>query len=177
MTWLIRLYPPAWRRRYGRELAELLATQPASFRTAIDLVAGAVDAWLNPQSSTTALAAESKGEAAMIAKMLQLRYTGNGSDYTGADALKAAGVTIGGTLAIVLALNWVMAHYGKNDYLVAFRVVSWVGPLVFSKRYTVLKGRSGRVQAVLIGGPAAIVTVIVVAAVWLKNNSLFDNLI
>jgi hypothetical protein len=47
VTWLIRLYP-AWRRRYGRELAELLAAQPASFRTAVDLVAGAVDAWLNP---------------------------------------------------------------------------------------------------------------------------------
>jgi hypothetical protein len=44
VTWLIRLYPPAWRRRYGRELAELIAVQPMSFRTAVDLVAGAVDA-------------------------------------------------------------------------------------------------------------------------------------
>jgi hypothetical protein len=43
VTWLIRLYPPAWRRRYGRELAELIATQPASFGTAIDLVAATVD--------------------------------------------------------------------------------------------------------------------------------------
>ena len=24
MNWLIRLYPPAWRRRYGQELEELL---------------------------------------------------------------------------------------------------------------------------------------------------------
>lgn len=170
MTWLIRLYPPAWRRRYGRELAELLATQPASFRTAIDLVAGAVDAWLNPQSSTATMAADPKGEGAMVAKMLKLRYTGNGSDYTGADALKAAGVTIGGTLAVVLALTWAMARYGKNDYLAAFLGVSWVVPFLFSQRYTDLKGRSGRVQAVLIGGPAAIVTAIVLAAVWLNNN-------
>jgi len=169
VTWLIRLYPSAWRRRYGRELAELLATQPASFRTAIDLVAGAVDAWLNPQTSTAAMAADPKGEA-MVAKMLKLRYTGNGSDYTRADALKAGGVTIGGTLALVLALTWAMARYGKNDYLVAFLAVSWIVPLLFSQRYTDLKGRSGRVQAVLIGGPAAIVIAIVLGSVWLNNN-------
>ena len=72
MTWLIRLYPPAWRRRYGRELAELIATQPASFGTAVDLVAGAIDAWLNPQSSTAATAADAKGAGAMVPKMLQL---------------------------------------------------------------------------------------------------------
>ena len=63
MTWLIKLYPPAWRRRYGRELSELIATQPASFGTAIDLIAGAIDAWLNPQSST---AADAKGTKAMV---------------------------------------------------------------------------------------------------------------
>ena len=170
MSWLIRLYPPAWRRRYGPELAELLAAQPVSFRTATDLVAGAVDAWLNPQSSTVAVAADPKREEAMVAKMLKLRYTGSGSDYTGADALKAAAVTIGGTLAMVLALTWGMARYGKNDYLEAFLAVSWLMPFLFSQRYTELKGRSGRVQAVLIGGPAAIVIAIVLAAVWLNNN-------
>ena len=86
MTWLIRLYPPAWRRRYGRELAELLATQPASFRTAIDLVAGAVDAWLNPQSSTAVTTADAKGAGAMFPKMLQLRSVGYGPNVTAADA-------------------------------------------------------------------------------------------
>jgi hypothetical protein len=29
--WLIWLYPPAWRRRYGRELSELITTQPGSY--------------------------------------------------------------------------------------------------------------------------------------------------
>ncbi len=170
MTWLIRLYPPAWRRRYGRELAERLATQPASFRTAIELVAGAVDAWLNPQSSTVAMTADPKGEGALIAKMLKLRDIGNGSTYTREEALKAAGVMIGGTLAPVLALTWAMSRYEKNDYLTALLTVSWILPLLFSQRYTDLKGHSGRVQAVLIGGPAAIVIGLVLAAVWLNSN-------
>jgi hypothetical protein len=29
VIWLIKLYPPAWRRRYDREMAELIASQPA----------------------------------------------------------------------------------------------------------------------------------------------------
>jgi hypothetical protein len=170
VTWLIKLYPPAWRRRYGRELAELISTQPASFGTAIDLIAGAVDAWLNPQSSTAVTAADAKGAEAMVGKMLKLRFAGEVSKVATADALKAAAVMIGGTLATVLALTWAIARYGKNDYLVAFLTVSWVLPLLFSQLYTDLKGRSRRVQAVLIAGPAAIVFTIVLVSVWLNNN-------
>jgi hypothetical protein len=169
VIWLIRLYPPSWRRRYGQELAEFLEAEPASFATAVDLVAGAVDAWLNPQSSTVATAG-SKGDKAMIAKLLQLRYTGNGADYTGADALKAAAVTIFGTLAMVLTLTWAMRHFGKNDFLTAFMGVAWVFPFLLSQRYTDLKGRSGKVQAVLIGGPTLLVFVIVWSAAWINNG-------
>jgi hypothetical protein len=38
---LIRLYPAAWRRRYGAELEELLEAEPSSIRTALDLLRGA----------------------------------------------------------------------------------------------------------------------------------------
>ena len=102
--------------------------------------------------------------------MLKLRFAGHGSNVATADALKAAAVTIGGTLAMVLALRWAMTRYGKNDYLEAFLGVSWIFPLLFSQRYRELKGRSGRVQAVLIGGPVVIVIAIVLGAVWLNNN-------
>lgn len=170
MTWLIKLYPPAWRRRYGRELAELILTQPTSFATAIDLIAGAVDAWLNPQSSTASKAADPKGAHSMVFKMLQLRCAGGQPTISAADHVKAAAVTIGGTLALVLPLSWAIVRYGKDPYLVAFITVSWLVPYLLSQRYTTLKARSGRVQAVLIGGPAAIVIAIVLAAVWLSNN-------
>ena len=49
----------------------------------------------------------------MVPKMLKLRCAGYGPDYTAADNLKAAAVTIGGTLALALALMWAMARYGK----------------------------------------------------------------
>lgn len=168
MTWLLRLYPPSWRRRYGPELEELLAAEPASFRTAIDVIAGAADAWLNPQSSTAVRVADSKGDT-MVPKMLRLRCAGYGADYTRRDALKAAGITIGGTLAIMLGLMWARARFGENPYLESLLLVSWLLPFLFSQRYTDLKGRSGRVQALLIGVPAAIVIAIAIGAAWINS--------
>ena len=170
MTWLIRLYPPAWRRRYGRELAELLAAQPMSFRTAVDLVAGAVDAWLNPQSSTAVTTTDAKGARAMLPKMLQLRSGGYGPEVTVADSLKAAAVTIVGTLARVGVLTGAIKLYGKNPYFESLLAMGWLVPFLFSQHYTYLKGRSARVQAVLIGGPAVIVIAIALGNAWFNNN-------
>jgi hypothetical protein len=45
---LLRLYPRGWRRRYGAEMAAMLEAEPLTLRTATDLVAGAIDARLNP---------------------------------------------------------------------------------------------------------------------------------
>ena len=46
MKWLTLLYPPAWRARYESELRALIADQGNSARLALDLIRGAVDAWL-----------------------------------------------------------------------------------------------------------------------------------
>jgi hypothetical protein len=46
---LVRLYPPAWRDRYLVELEDLLAVRPPTLRDRIDLLRGAVDAWIHPQ--------------------------------------------------------------------------------------------------------------------------------
>lgn len=48
MKLLLLLYPPAWQRRYRREVElHLEDTGASGLRTALDLIAGAVDAWLN----------------------------------------------------------------------------------------------------------------------------------
>lgn len=45
---ILRLYPGAWRARYGDEMAALLEARPTTWRDRLDLVRGALDAWLNP---------------------------------------------------------------------------------------------------------------------------------
>jgi hypothetical protein len=170
VTWLIRLYPPAWRRRYGRELAELLAAQPMSFRTVVDLLAGAVDAWLNPQSSTAVTTTDAKGAEAMVPRMLQLKSAGYGQDVTAADSFKAAAVTVGGTLALVGILTAAIKIYGKNPYFESLLAMGWLVPFLFSQHYTYLKGRPASVQAVFIGAPAVLVMAILLGGVWINNR-------
>jgi hypothetical protein len=46
MKWLLKLYPPAWRRRYEAEMAALLEDQKTGARTSVDLIRGAADAWV-----------------------------------------------------------------------------------------------------------------------------------
>ncbi len=46
----MRLYPAAWRARYGTEMLDLLDERPPTWRDAIDLVRGALDAHLHPPS-------------------------------------------------------------------------------------------------------------------------------
>jgi ABC-type Na+ efflux pump permease subunit len=49
MSRLLQIYPRAWRDRYADEVADLLAARPPTTRDRLDLMRGAVDAWLHPQ--------------------------------------------------------------------------------------------------------------------------------
>ena len=49
MSASLRLYPQAWRERYGDELVALLEERPASLLDHLDLIRGALDARLHPQ--------------------------------------------------------------------------------------------------------------------------------
>ena len=73
----------------------------------------------------------------MLPKMLQLRSGGYGPTVTSADNRKAAAVTIGGTLALVIPLTWATARYGNDpyvfSYLFSFMTVSWLLPVAFSE--------------------------------------------
>jgi hypothetical protein len=48
MNPVVRLYPGAWRRRYGDELAAHLADRPPGWLDRLDLLRGALDAHLHP---------------------------------------------------------------------------------------------------------------------------------
>ena len=45
MNWLVRLYPPSWRKRYGGELEELVGQMPGQVGTTLDLLVGAAIAY------------------------------------------------------------------------------------------------------------------------------------
>jgi hypothetical protein len=164
------LYPPRWRRRYGEELTDLLATQPFSIGGAIDLIAGAVDAWFHPELAAPATP-DVKGEAPMIARMMQLKCAGYGPDVTSSDKVKNAAVTIGGSLGLALLWLWSTWHFGKNAYVMALSPMAYFFPYLLGLHYTSLKGRSARTQAILIIGFTAALAAFFVLIGWSSRQT------
>jgi hypothetical protein len=169
--WLVRLYPPAWRRRYGRELADLIASHPSSLATAIDLIAGAIDAWLDPQSSASvSRTPETKGGGTMLAKMMRLGCAGYGPTITSADVWKSLVVTLGGTLALTVLWMWASRRFQGNPFIESFALMAFLFPVLLGLRYTSLKGRSAAVQAIFIFGLSGVLMTISVIATWLGGR-------
>lgn len=54
MSALLRLYPRAWRARYGDEMEALLEDRRPGRRDRLDLIRGALDAWLHPPTPSLA---------------------------------------------------------------------------------------------------------------------------
>lgn len=171
MTWLLRLYPAPWRRRYGGEVAEMLADRGFSLRIAIDLVAGAIDVWLHP-SATLAAAGVADSHAGEKKTMLNriARFDCVGPDVTRADQWKATIVAVGGTL--VLSLAWMAVHLriGDNPYIDSLSLMTFIVPMMYSMRYTYLKSRSAGVQAVFVGGFSLLIAALMLGAGWIASR-------
>jgi hypothetical protein len=173
MTWLLKLYPPRWRRRYGPELTALIAAQPFSIAAAIDLLAGAIDAWFHPRMVQPT--PEMKGDVPMIARIMQLKCAGYGPTVTPTDRRKNTTINIGGTLVLALAwlaLVWVWKdrHFTGNGYLMALAPMTYVIPYLVGLRYTSLKGRSLSAQTTLIVGLSAALTTFLLVVGWVTTK-------
>ena len=173
MTWLLRLYPRPWRRRYGAEVAELLAARGFSLAVAIDLIAGAIDVRLHPAATMAAASAASSTdeEKTMLTRIARLNCAGAlGPDVTKADHQKSAAAMIGGTLVLTLVWMAARARFRENDYFDELSVMPFIVSLLFSMRFTYLKNRPGSVQAAFIVGFSLVVLAIMLAAGWLADR-------
>ena len=70
MNWLLQLYPARWRERYGEEFGAVLANQRVSLGLVLDVLAGALDAYLYPQIQNSQ-SKPIKGDDTMTVEMLQ----------------------------------------------------------------------------------------------------------
>jgi len=161
MTWLLALYPPRWRRRYGDEVRALIDSQPFSLHAGIDLIAGAIDAWIEPQRIPT-------HEGVNMNAMMKSGCSRERASRE--DARKSGVVMIGGTL--VLTALWMVMHIRLRDktYIDAFSAMAFFVPYLFSLRYTSLKGRSLRTQSIFIGGMLVVFVLIFGSAGWIASR-------
>ncbi len=146
MNWMLWLYPHGWRQRYGEEVAMLVASEKRSFRLFLDLLAGAIDARLNPQwipaSSTT------KGSHPMTSIKRLCSHPG----FSASDQRLSAALMLGSSLVFALvglgltAVRQVL--FGQAVLYAAFPMA-----VILSSKSTYLKAYSRPVGWILmIGG-------------------------
>lgn len=164
MTWLLRLYPRPWRARYGDEVAAFLATERRTLRLTLDLIAGAIDARLNPQRipGIGPDAAPAKGERVMNA----MRWCGV-EGVTREDQWRGVAWMLGGTLGLMAVALLVRSQAGKNAFTEALLFSSYPIALVISSRCTYLKRYSPVAQNVMIVASIVAILAITTLATWI----------
>jgi hypothetical protein len=159
---LVRLYPRAWRERYGEEFETLVASQDAGPRMIFDILLGALDARLAPQPQV----AESAKGAVTGGRVMELLRTGCGTTtMTRSEQWKYAFLAVGATLGLSLLFVWVKRAVGPSPWIEALgaSTVS-IAPLLYMLFF--LREHSLRVRLALTLGLFLVVYGIGLLAAW-----------
>lgn len=173
--WLLKLYPRAWRKRYGDEMAELLRNESLSPSLVIDVLAGAVDARLNPHLASSAphdRPPETKENGTMLARMLQLRCAGHGLTLSVREQRLSDALMIGSALVLTAAWMWVAVTYRGplvRPYVLSFVQLPFFVSLILTMPLRSLRGRSRATQAILMSACFVVLVVWCVAVGFLAS--------
>lgn len=156
MTWLLRLYPRDWRRRYGAEIEEVVASHPKSLQLFIDLLGGAVDAHLKPQAFARRLDGQTADRRGGTDMVNRLRGCGGvAAKTTTRDGLVAGSVTIGSAL-VVAAIMMI----GDSELTETIGLTMFPGVLAVGTQWVYLRGHSRLAKIALIVGMFVVLFVI-----------------
>lgn len=164
-TALIRLYPQAWRTRYGAEMAEMLASEPLTLRSATDLVAGAIDARLNPRLVPAGTPAGGKG-----AHMTPRLFRCSSTVFSKEDTWRSASWMIGGSLALTLIATLLQAAIGRNSLSEALLYGAFPAALMLSNESMYFKPYSRHVRLTLSLGGALLIILMMWVSVLVAHR-------
>jgi hypothetical protein len=165
MKALVWLYPRAWRDRYGDEVAALIATERPSVRLALDLIAGAIDARLNPQSPPGHPAGAPRGGTAMERLFAHCQP----SESTPAEQRRSVAWMLGGTLVLVVAYISLKRAFGDTLLVDALGVSLFPISLLVSGHETYFKPYSRAARTIIIGTCSAVVFLLSLLAAFVAN--------
>lgn len=147
MNWLVRLYPGAWRERYGEEFAAVLAGQQASLGLVVDVLGGAADAWMHPQVTRQV----SQGEEKMVNAMIR-RCALDGPKLSGRDQLIAGAWTAMGVLVLSLAYVTMRRVLPNSPAVEAINYMALPGMFILSMQAAYLRKYRASTQAAMMVG-------------------------
>ena len=156
---LLRLYPRAWRERYGDEFLATVGDGAIGMQQTIDILSGAIDAWLSADvrnATRAATAAPSGGTISVktitICDRPSLRYTTR-------DGLIGAGVMLISTLLLVLLGSAAKAG-GPPPAGEMLINLAFPASLVLSMPFWLMKGQPWKAQVVIVAGTLAMLVAI-----------------
>ena len=152
---LLRLYPRAWRDRYGEEFLEVVGHDSVTLQQAIDILSGAIDAWLSTEVDR-ATRVTTAGGGSMVRTMVCRKSENR---YSTRDSLIAAAVML--VLTSAFALSGIVAK--REGWTMASTMLlnlSFVVPFTLSMPFWIMKGQPWKAKAVLIGTTLAFLVVL-----------------
>jgi hypothetical protein len=160
---LLRLYPRAWRARYGGEFLETAGADRLSAQQIIDITMGAIDAWLSSDVRRATGAPAKSGGTPMTAKAV-LRCSESRLRMTTRDGLISAAVLLATTLLLSVAGIWTNRS-GYHETGEVLKGLAFPVSLLVSMPFGIMKGQPWRAQAFVLGVTLAILVVITFASV------------
>ena len=145
---LLRLYPRAWRERYGEEFLEFVGSGPLRPQQVIDIVSGAIDAHLTREIRRGVNGHDTGGGAVML-KTLKAACATTAPRVTTRDALIGAAVMIGVTFLLV-ALGGFARGWGWEGPAEVLTSLAFSVALAASMPFMYLKGQPRKVQVAVV---------------------------
>jgi hypothetical protein len=149
---LLRLYPRAWRDRYGEEFVAIANDQGGlNASQTIDVLFGAVDAWLSMdvmQATRAAGAGSSSGGGTTMLKAMLCERTK--PRVTVVDGLIGAGFMIASTV-IFLGLTSAARNAGWTETAEALAGLGFPVSFVVSMPFWLMKGQPWKAQVAIVG--------------------------
>jgi len=152
---LIRLYPPAWRERYGSEFLDTVGGDRLTAQQVIDITMGAIDAWLSAdvrRSTTPAASSTATNQKGRIAMMNAKALCGTSRmRMTTRDGAISAIVLLSSTVLLLGAGIW-LNRSGYHETGEVVKSLATPLSLLISMPFGLLKGQPWRAQTLVIGG-------------------------
>lgn len=157
---LLRLYPRAWRERYGEEFLATAGSAPLRLQQVIDIVSGAIDARLSAdvRRATKPYRVVPNGGAPMILRSM-LACESRSARYSARDSLIGAGVMLGASLLFAL-LGLAAKRSGWPETAEALLSFGFLASFSLSMPFWLMKGQPWKAQVVVVGGTLAILAAI-----------------
>ncbi len=160
---LIRLYPRAWRARYGEEFLAILGDDALTLQQVIDVVSGAIDARLSSDVQHAVGADATQGGSAMLQSLLACER--KSMRATERDGLIGATVMIGASLLFsVLGVAAKRGGWLPPAMVESLLAMAFPAALTLSMPFWLMKGQPWKAQAMIVGGTLAML----LAIGWLR---------